>query len=539
MKVAKKLIQLYKLMIECSRRYPENTDSILDYLGEQKSQHAQPHYRNSRVVVEGVYDPLYLGLFGIIVSSLKKRADVKVDFLWVHSVCNAVGVGIGQSIYRSQLVSMLRCRQWYRAYSLFVDRIAYCSNAWLNPFSELKIFYRTHRIHKEIQKVPDFSSYIIDGVMVGDLIIDSYLRFRPSPKFDVKDRFVKKLIGQSLRDIKKSERYFSKEKPLLFLSCYSTYIQHGIPVRVALKHGIEVRCFPGPLNFGKNLTSTDFYHTSNCDSYRHDFQQLASPVSMLNAAEGALKKRFSGFVDVATSYMKVSAYGNCDTDTADVSGDVIVFLHDFYDSPHIYSDLIFVDFWAWITTTIDVLSAAKINFSIKPHPNQRPESDSAVTLLVAKYPNLKVLSSRLSNELLAKSGIICGVTVYGTVAHELAYFGVPTIACAGNPHSHYDFCRTASSLAQYREFLLSPDVLPVSIDEMKKQALEFFFMHNLNIEEEDGYLREKVASYFSAFSDSPEPKKIKNVLDELRGSSAFQRLIDDFNNVIAVRRSSP
>jgi hypothetical protein len=537
MKFYKKIVKLYKLMIGIFRCYPENANNILDYLVEQKIQHPQSVYRNSRVVVEGVYDPLYLGIFGIIISDLKKRAAIHVDFLWVHSVSNAVGVGFVQSFFRSQLVSMLRCRQWYRAYRLFVDRIAYCSNAWLNPISELKVFYRTRRIYKEIQKLPDFSSYVVDGVMVGDLIIDSYLRFRPSPKFDVTDRFVRKLISQSLRDIQKSERYFSKEKPLVYLSCYTTYIQHGLPVRVAIKHGIEVRCFPGALNFGKKLTDTDFYHSSNCDSYRHDFQQLENHVSKRNAAEAALKRRFSGIVDIATNYMKVSAYANTDINTGDVSGHVIIFLHDFYDSPHVYSGLIFVDFWTWITTTIDVLLAANINFSIKPHPNQIPESDQAFKLLMSEYPGLKVLSSKTSNELLAKSGIICGVTVYGTVAHELAYFGIPTIACAKNPHHQYDFCRTARSFSEYREFLLSPAVLPTSVDEMRKQSLEFFFMHNLNFSEEEFCFREKVASYFSAFSETLELNKIESALDDLRNSVYFEYFINDVSDQIISHQS--
>jgi hypothetical protein len=521
MKFHKKIVKLFGLI---SQVYPENTANIFGYLLKQKEKKKSTSSK-SLIAIEGVYDPLYLGLFGVMTYDLKKLVDIRVDFLWVHSISNAIGIGFIPTFFRSQLISTLRCRQWLRAYSLFVDRVAYCSNIWLNPVRELIILLRSRSIYEEIQKQSNFSNYAIDGVIVGDLIIDSYLRFRPSPRFDVTDRFVRKLITQSLRDICKAEHYFSAQKPLIYLCCYATYIQHGIPVRVAIKHGVEVRCFSGPLNFGKKLVDSDFYHSSNCDGYRTDFQLLGDKASRRNEAELVLRNRISGNIDIATSYMKVSAYAHAVVDIPDVRDHVVIFLHDFYDSPHVYGDFIFVDFWAWIVETIDILQMAKINFSIKPHPNQIPESDQAFELLISKYPDLNVLSSKTSNELLAKSGIICGVTAYGTVAHELAYLGIPTIACAKNPHQDYDFCRTARSLTEYREFLLSPAVLPTSIEEMKKQSLEFFFMHNLNLSEEDHSFRKKVSLFFTSFKNEPNNPEFLKVIAEMRCEPSWSTLM--------------
>ena len=235
-----------------------------------------------------------------------------------------------------------------------------------------------------------------------------------------------------------------------------------------------------------------------------------------------------GGIDEATSYMRRSAYSYTESELPpSLEGAVVVFLHDFYDSPHVYNDLVFTDFWSWVVTTIEVLRAEDICFAIKPHPNQIPESEQVFKSLVAKYPNLKILSQNISNELLAESGIICGVTVYGTVAHELAYFGIPTIACARHPHHQYDFCRTAGSLKEYRQFLRTPSVLPISSDKMKEQALEFFYMHNLRFSEADAHLRETVASYFTAFSRALEPDRIVSALDEIRSSCSYERIIDD------------
>lgn len=527
------LTKAKKFLYDLIAYYPPNAENIIRYLSDIYDPILHSEKRNIRVAVEGVYDPLYFGLFGIVISELKKNVSIRTDFIWIHSVSNAIGVGLVQSVLRSQLISFLRCRQWYRAYRIFTDDIAYCSNTWLSPLSELKIQLRARRIYKEFRTHPSLADYVVDGVIVGDLIIDSFLRFRPSPQFDVSDRFVKKLIRQVLRDIYKAERYFKKRKPCIYLTSYTTYIQHGLPVRVALKYGVEVRCFPGALNFGKKLSHADFYHSLNCENYRSEFANLGQKNLKLHKAEVALNDRFSGKRDIATNYMRVSAYATSDIKNSDFKGHVVIFLHDFYDSPHFYSNFIFVDFWSWLTYTIDILIEFNIKFLIKPHPNQIPESDRAFKSLISQYPGVRVLPDNISNLLLVDSGIICGITAYGTVAHELAYFGIPSITCANHPHHKYDFCRTARSLVEYREFLKSPGVLPVSVDKMKKQALEFVYMLNFNVSDNDQVLREKVATFFSAFNESSGYNEIVDCLAGIHQAPGFSDFINDVGRGIS------
>ena len=117
---------------------------------------------------------------------------------------------------------------------------------------------------------------------------------------------------------------------------------------------------------------------------------------------------------------------------------------------------------------------------LKPHPNQIALSDQALSRLREQHPGLNWLPAGVSNVKLSKEGIACGVTVYGTVAHEMAYLGIPTIGCARHPHHAFDFCRTAQSRAEYVEMLRSPEVLPLPVEAMQRQALMFYYMHNLH-----------------------------------------------------------
>jgi hypothetical protein len=179
--------------------------------------------------------------------------------------------------------------------------------------------------------------------------------------------------------------------------------------------------------------------------------------------------------------MRQSAYAKAEGSLPpNLKGAVVVFLHDFYDSPHVYPDLVFNDFWEWVCLTIDTVQKTGRTLFLKPHPNQIALSDEALSTLRAKYPELNWLSTSVSNVQLAKAGIACGVTVYGTVAHELAYLGIPTIGCARHPHHSFDFCRTAKTRAEYVAMLCNPDVMPMPAEEMQKQSLMFYYMHNLH-----------------------------------------------------------
>lgn len=436
--------------------------------------------RTGTLAIQLVQDRLYFLLFGTLGWKLRAHGINRVDALAVNSINGAVGTTWRARLMRSAPLTKLFVDRWLRAFGDTIDGIAYRSATWRHPLSDLKDWFRAHRHWERLKACPDIALYVINDIQVGDLVIDAYLRFHPAPEFKVEDPFVRKLLWQALRDIRMSTRYFSRVRPRLYLTSYTTYLEHGIPARVALKNGVNVWSFGNLNTFGKKLSLEDEYHTRDTSAYRRIFDSLDNQAERLEAARVQLETRLSGGIDTATSYMKKSAYAEAATPLPDgLNGAVIVFLHDFYDSPHVYPDLIFDDFWQWICFTIDTLQQEGIAFFLKPHPNQISLSDEVLGLLKKKHPNLRWLDSGISNAKLATAGIACGVTVYGTVAHELAYLGIPSIACARHPHHAFDFCRTAKTREKYRSFLRSPSVHPAVDEEMRRQALAFYYMHNL------------------------------------------------------------
>ena len=225
--------------------------------------------------------------------------------------------------------------------------------------------------------------------------------------------------------------------------------------------------------------------------------------------------------------MKVSAYAvSGEAVPPDVGGAVVVFLHDFYDSPHIYADIVFSDFWRWACFTIETLAEAGIPFYLKPHPNQVQLSSDVLRQLQQAYPEARFLSQGITNAQLASAGMACGVTMYGTIAHELAYLGVPTVACARHPHVAFDFCSTARSEAEYAALLRSAATRQIDAEVLRREALAFYYMHNLHGDADDLTLRSRFIALWKACQD-PEASadELLSALSELRRSPRFAERI--------------
>jgi hypothetical protein len=210
----------------------------------------------------------------------------------------------------------------------------------------------------------------------------------------------------------------------------------------------------------------------------------------------------------------------------EVRGAVVVFLHDFFDSPHIYYDMVFPDFWEWICFTIETLSAAGQPFFLKPHPNQIDLSSDSLGELLRKYPGLRMIDPGVTNRQLAAAGMRCAVTLYGTVGHEMAFMGIPTIAAGRHPHSSFSFCQTAWTPEQYAAFLQAGGPSEFDIDRAREESLRFYHMHNRDMDDEQLALRDRSLELRGASTRSLAPQDVVAILDGLEELPAYRRFVD-------------
>lgn len=474
---------------------------------------------NARIItIQCVEDYYFFGLFCALAASLKEKNNISFEQYIVRSL----RAGSSQSIAR-WLTSILFSnrftdKKWISFYRLFCDKVAFRTSGLSGYICNLKLLLVAVKIWYGLSSKDDVLKLTWQGVLIGDLVYDSYLRFKPAPTVNAGNLYMLAVIWQTLRTYKSAEEYFSIKMPSAYFTSYTTYIQHGVPVRVALNLGIPVYSFGNFQELAKKLELGDPRQTANCSMYFDDFQKLKNKDAKLLAAEKQLGFRISGGIDAATAYMAKSAY-HSDIDMApDVTGSVVVFLHDFYDSPHIYSWILFPDFYEWICFTIETLRKNNIPFFLKAHPNQSDLSSDVINMLMEKYPDLQWISAPITNRMLVDAGMRCAVTVYGTVAHEMAFLGVPVITCGDNPHISFDFCKNATSLEEYRYLLknsLSVDVDPA---QMKIQSLMFYYMHNQHKDQTENAVMDATQQLFRLTRLRPsETGDMQNVYDAITG----------------------
>lgn len=492
---------------------------------------ADPADHAPTLVVAAVEDPYFLGLFGQISISIRNIQALRTELFFLHSL----SVGESESFAKyinARFVAFLNAIKWRRLYRSFADGTAYRSTA-AKPFGDVLDYFRAWNIWRQLRTKSQLVGMRIDGIPVGDLVNDSYLRFKPSAELIVGDRYLRTVIWQAFRDIRRARAYFGSGRAKLLLISYATYVQHGIAVRAAMEHGARVYTFGNYQEFAKRLESTDWVHTKNPLNYSTRFETLAEKPSKLAFARRALTERISGKVDSATAYMRASAYSESNGDVPDVSGALVIFLHDFFDSPHVYYDMLFSDFWDWICFTIEALEANGIRYFIKPHPNHIPLSDDVLRRLLALYPNTSVIPQSVTNRQLATAGMRCGVTVYGTVAHELAFLGIPSISCARHPHISFSFCRTATSRQEYVAALIQAGTTDFNADVAQEESLIFFHMHNRDLSDEELELRDTAQEFraLCARGDAA-PDDVVEKLRQIESLSAFRNFVADCAEVM-------
>jgi len=485
------------------------------------------------ILVQTVEDYFYYGLFGKIISDIKDTRNINVEQIVIRNL--SVGAsksftGFLKSIF---IYNRYKDKKWINLYSSFCDSVAIQYENSVNINTDIKLLVQSYQIFKMIKCKSDILNISYKGIELGELIYDSYLRYKPAPTINCNDYYLIVIIWQGLRNVTLTKMYFFDYNIKILLSSYSSYIQHGIATQVALKNNIKVFTFGNEQSLEKELSINDMYHTSAFLQYRQEFNKKKNTTLLLKEAQILLNSRLNGKIDIATSYMKESAYKIKINNIPNVAGSIVIFLHDFYDSIYNYGKLVFLDFIDWIEFTIKTLDEYNIDYYLKPHPNQIEDSAKVLDNLIIKYPHIKVLSSKITNRQLVDRNISTGISMYGTVAHELVYMGVPVILSAQNPHSSYSFCFESTTKNEYKNYIKNYKKLTLPID-YKEQVESFYYMHNLNNTKEELALLDIISQFrkINKLNSNDQITKFEEYIDSLSNNKAYNIFVKKLVKIV-------
>jgi hypothetical protein len=331
----------------------------------------------------------------------------------------------------------------------------------------------------DISNLDSINELTIDNVLIGDLIYDTYLRFFHQPTITEVNEHLELIIEWAVNIYYSFKKTLDNNPVKYFVTTYTAYIHFGIATRLCLSRNIKVYSIASS-SYKLQLISKDFpFHNVN-----HSFFVAEKQLNQqqFEKTKQKFEARFQGGIDAATSYMRQSAF----SDTPIPEGvkdafslrkrNVVIYVHDFYDSPHVFRKLAFPDLYQFVKETLESLRDVKdTTIFIKTHPNSIKGSKEQTIALVNSLhqPHFIVLDEAVNNRHIIELKPDLIATARGTVCMEMAYIGIPTVALYDNVFVNFKFTHTCYSKAEYFD-IIKGNIQP-NIDFDKNKILSFYY----------------------------------------------------------------
>ena len=204
--------KIHSATIKLIDRYKFN--SIDQYLSRQFIAKSKTESKHT-ILVQCSEDYYYFSLFAEIAKQLERNHNFVTEQLVLRSLRPDSSLSLTYFIKSRLVFNRFTDNRWVKLYSSFCDKIAFRSDAAFK-LSDIPLFHKAYKIWRSIESKEDLVKLNIDGIHVGDLINDSYLRYKPAPTVDIKNSYLLIVIWQCLRTLSQSQVYFSIHKPTLF-----------------------------------------------------------------------------------------------------------------------------------------------------------------------------------------------------------------------------------------------------------------------------------------------------------------------------------
>ena len=453
-----------------------------------KNEIKKKNKKKQNVLIQGLNDYYYLFYYKNLISKKFSNGAFERVGLWPYLYL-PIRISIKplenlKIIYNNFFLYLLK-RKWSILYkSIGINKIEDLSFDISDDF----------RKYATIKKKENLLKLKVDKILVGDLIYDTYIRYRASPVINIKDRFLYCYINKIKGCLKNLNNLSLKYNFKFFFTSYSSYLHHGLPARFFLfKTSTIVYSGKNSIQYNQKLTKKHYLHTYN---YQKFFKQKFLPKDKkfsFKKIKKILDEKYVGNVDerIKNSYMVTNPYSNKKylnyyedyKKLKDIDG--VLFTQSIYDSPHSWGTMLFNDYYDWIISSLNYIRKKKLKIAIKPHPNsikKQPDIKNLFVELKRRYNDLIWFDEKLSNKLIFQN-IKFGVSATGTILFDLAWHDVVPISCGQSPYSYFNFTHNAKTKEQYYKFLLTGNKLKTKKTKKNKLALFYFYQNFSNFDD--------------------------------------------------------
>jgi hypothetical protein len=354
--------------------------------------------------------------------------------------------------------------------------IKYKDSVIIKSTEKLKYIYNKGFSLKKLENLR------LENIWIGDLIYDSYLKKFSKYTVDINSEVFKNFFLDCLKNFYFWFDFFKKNKVKGIVVGHAVYIS-GIPLRVAnFKkipnfnfYGLSITNGANSILYKKKQNNADIHFRYFRKIFRN-FKKIDIKKN-LNKGKYYLNRVIKG--ETKYYYMKKSSFSkkiyNLKNFHHNKKIKVVIYAHQFADSPHIFGNHFFPDFYEWFKFLEKVIKKTDYDWFMKPHPNQEELTKKTVEMFIKRNPKVTLLPTSVSNLYLIKKKINFALTVYGTIASELPFFGIKVInASKNNPHFNYNFSINPKNIFEYDKILtnLKTNKFKINI----KDLYEFHYM---------------------------------------------------------------
>lgn len=349
----------------------------------------------------------------------------------------------------------------------------------------------SQKIKQNIKTKQDVFEICVMGVWIGIDIYESYLRYFNKPTVNLDDSRLFDLIDEAVGLFIFWTGYFEKKKIAAIVVSHDFTIHLNIICKIAYQNNIPVYL---PNIRGINLSdSPHSIYSSRFQQYRTMFNNLSEEEQRraILLAKKQIDRRFAGEVGVDMPYSTKSGFHQNYSENPVLRKSskikVLICTHCFYDNPHGYGGMLFVDFYEWLRYLGKMSKKTDYDWYLKTHPDPLPGTEDIIGEILEEFPGITFIPPDTSHHQLVREGIDFVLTVYGTVSHEYPALGVQVINAGFNPHIAYDFNWHAKTIEEYEYYLLNLDKLHKEIN--MQELYEFYYMHHYYVIADDLFLK--------------------------------------------------
>ena len=350
----------------------------------------------------------------------------------------------------------------------------------------------------------------VNGIYIGDIIYDSYIRSFNKATIDDFDENFRSFLNNFLSLFYFWEEYFKVNQIKAVISHHNTYLS-ALPARIASYKNIK--CLIDQDFKLYQLNKKNFKAGLQFRNYKNNFKKFSKSFQKKAIKKSNLEliKKFNGDT-THEYYMLKSPFSKSKIKKRAIKKNnkfkILILPLSFYDSPSGYGGNLFNDFYEWLTFVLKLSLKTNYDWYIKLHPDVLLKWDylnyEIVLRLLKKYKNVKWIPPEVSHNQIIKEGINAALTIHGTVGSEYPYFKIPVVnACKNNPHMNYNFNFHPQNKKELKRIILK---LPNIKKNIKKNEIsEFFFMHHilpsynwLGINMKEIVKKKKIKHFFSS-----------------------------------------